>query len=125
MSIRVSLRGGFTRIRSQIEEGGVRAVRKKTKELYEYLIDLSPVDTGSYRASWTVSLNKMASGYVEGGSSEAPLPPPKFIFPASYVLGDKIVIGNRTPYAQQLENGWSQQAPLGVVKVAMANMTFK
>jgi hypothetical protein len=118
MPIRVSIRGGF-------DEVGVRVVKAKCKALYDALIKHSPVYTGSYRASWTISLNRMDLNYVTGGSSAAPLPPPKFTFPAGYKLGDKIVFGNRTPYAERLENGWSSQAPAGVVKVAVTSVTFR
>lgn len=125
MSIRVSIRGGFSRIRTDVEAAGTASVKKKCRELFEALVKHSPVYTGSYRASWTINLHRMAMSYTVGGHDGAPLPPPKFVFPAGYRLGDKIVFGNRTPYAERLENGWSSQAPAGVVKVALASVKFR
>jgi len=34
-------------------------------------------------------------------------------------LGDIVYLANNLPYAQRLEDGWSQQAPEGMVKLTV------
>jgi hypothetical protein len=63
-------------------------------ELFELIIKLSPVDTGNFRDAW--ELNQVA--------------------------GDIFEIYNSTEYASFLEDGWSVQAPNGVVEVALQKL---
>lgn len=55
--------------------------------LYEMIIDNSPVDTGNFKSNW--QLNQLASDIFE--------------------------IYNPTEYSSFLEDGWSSQAPNGVI----------
>ena len=55
-------------------------------DVYKELQDNTPVDTGFCRDQWTYSIN-----------------------------GDTAVFYNPTPYASYLEDGWSSQAPNGMI----------
>lgn len=63
-------------------------------EFFQLLVDLTPVDTGLCRDSW----------YRED------LGPNKFI------------CVNPTPYASYLDEGWSKQAPNGMIGPALAEL---
>jgi hypothetical protein len=103
--------------------GKIAAVTKEvSEEIFDGVVSRSPVDTGSFRASWNVSVGLPDVSNVVGGSSESPLSPP--VFPKLNVKNaDKVYITNNTPYGAELENGHSGQAPLGMVSVTLASMS--
>lgn len=113
-------------IESPIDLNGIkRGVRQRyvnyAERLFGEFVARSPVYTGSFRASWRVSVNGIDESITKGGSPEAPLPAPVFPgIPKHFKLGDTVVISNSQPYALRLENGWSKQAPAGIVKVTLA-----
>ncbi len=100
------------------------AVRTLGLELYADVTELSPVDTGRYRASW--QLNQTTPNLAtaqEGQFSDQPptgnsLPPPTLNIRPGYHV---VVLSNALPYAQRIEDGWStEKAPDGVLKRALA-----
>lgn len=102
-----------------------KLTRKTALELFSLVVDLSPVDTGAYRASWAVSEGSPVFNWV-GRHRSAKL--------NSYILDEpstpslstkfyrKFFVTNGAPYALRLEYGWSGQAPYGVVRHAMSLM---
>lgn len=76
----------------------------------------SPVDTGRFRANWTVAVGQqdLTTSEQVDPSGNATIAKGSAI-----ILGQKgpavIWISNNLPYAQALENGHSQQAPMGMV----------
>jgi hypothetical protein len=92
-----------------------------TQKVVNQLIKMSPVYTGNFRASWTVSENTPNYFAAQGGSPVSPLAAPtiKVValadFPVFYIV-------NGQPYAKRLEEGWSKQAPLGLVRVTIASL---
>lgn len=84
----------------------------------------SPVDTGRFRGNWLVSTGSPNEGMSEntdpGGQATIALG-------ASAITGLKqpeiLWLQNNLPYAQRLENGWSKQAPAGIVAVTFAEIT--
>lgn len=118
------------RMRYTFDRRGLRArigglVKEEAVDLAQRVVDKliadSPVYTGSFRASWNVTEGTPAYIAVNGGSPEAPLPPPMIKvtafsdFPALYIT-------NGQPYAKKLEEGSSTQAPYGLVKVTIASL---
>ena len=77
---------------------------------------LSPVDTGRYRANHVVSFGSPDYRYTENkdGMSVA--------FSAITGMADNelpvVYIQNNLPYAERIENGWSDQAPNGVYSLS-------
>lgn len=76
----------------------------------------SPVDTGRFRANWnyglgapdlSVSMATDPTGAKTIGRIVAKIP--------TEAAGKVHFISNSLPYAQRLENGWSKQAPAGIV----------
>jgi len=98
-------------------------VREKTRDtalaVYHYCIDHSPVDTGAYRASWTLTEGYPQNNWVgrqrRNGSVLSPPITPRI----STKFYRELYISNGAPYAERIEYGWSDQAPLGVLRQAM------
>lgn len=93
--------------------------RDRALAIFNYAVEHSPVDTGAYRASWTIAEGAPDYFYVgrqlKRGQVMAPPPPPRL----STKFYRKFFVANGSPYALQLENGWSNQAPLGVLRQAI------
>jgi len=109
---------------SQIMEEHVPLVLQKiAMETLSRVVLKSPVDTGRFRGNWTVSL---------GGPSDAVLDVEDKSGGPTIAAGSEVITGidslqviwiqNNLPYANRLENGWSQQAPAGVVALTMAEI---
>lgn len=72
--------------------------------LYNFLLSNSPVDTGAYRANHNRSADKPDPSFNERVTFK--------IEPQPLVKGYKsLFITNGAPYAERLEEGWSDQAP--------------
>ena len=120
--------GGFStdidKFRLRTMQRADALIRKVAIETFERVRSKTPVDTGQLRASWTVSLNNPPSSF--SGASNA-LSSAKF--------GDTIIIATDKVYAPMLEyglypkpgsgktiNGFSIQAPKGMVKITVQEM---
>lgn len=95
--------------------------RDLAKRIFHGVVLRSPVYTGSFRASWRVSLNTPDNSIVVGGSPRFPLAPPTFPNLPRLKAGDQVIISNSQPYAMRLEHGWSKQAPLGVLSLTLSS----
>lgn len=91
------------------------AVEKIGRDLHGKIKKRTPVDTGRARASWDVSVNSMSS-YVppEGATTAKEFPN------LSLTERDELFIMSNLVYIEPLENGSSSQAPLGMVRVSVA-----
>ncbi|MCT9189142.1 HK97 gp10 family phage protein [Acinetobacter baumannii] len=86
-------------------------VKHIVMDTVQSLVNLSPVDTGAYRASHIVSVGSADFGVREPETNpiqDAAIQAVKF------KLGNLVYIQNNQPYAERLENGWSDQAPQGI-----------
>ena len=106
----------------QIGEDGCKAV---SEDIFKAAVKLSPVYTGSFRASWRIAFNGAREEVTQGGTPEAPIRGASFRWPTGFKLGDTIVISNNLPYADLIEyGGLSNQAPFGVLGLAVASVRF-
>lgn len=104
-------------------------VRKLCLELDKSMVLKSPVDTGRFKANWNVSfslpdLSTSESTDKSGGATIAKAQSEL----QNVKAGTKVYITNSLPYSYRLEyQGWSQQAPMGMVRVTLAEFdsTFK
>lgn len=90
-------------------------VRKSTFEMFAAVVRRSPVDTGRFRANWNVSLNTIDTASSESTAqarAEAELRKA-----LNFPMGGTTYLANSLPYAIRLEEGWSQQAPTGMVRI--------
>lgn len=92
-------------------------VRKTAIDLQASMIEKSPVDTGRFKSNW-----KCGIGAINSDASAAPNADAQGRTVAvlqGYKPGNTIWLTNSLPYAKRLENGWSQQAPAGMVRLTM------
>lgn len=98
-------------------------VQKISMEMLSRIIMRTPVDTGRARANWSVSVGNPVTVQTEavdpsGGQTIAR----GAAIIASMDKLETVWISNNLPYANRLENGWSQQAPAGMVAVTFAEI---
>lgn len=94
------------------------AVKRTTKSIGKDVIKNSPIDTRQFIESWNASLNQ--PDLSKGKSSGAGLIPTV----NKMKIGDIFFFTNNEPYALRLEFGWSDQAPNGMVRLAVAKFPF-
>lgn len=93
--------------------------KKKALQVYELCVQLSPVLTGGYRASWRLTEGTPENFYVGRQPLGMVLPPPSPPTKLSNLFYRKFYVSNGAPYAPLIENGLSDQAPAGVMNVAV------
>lgn len=105
------------------EKAGANAdlvVKKIAVDVLSSVVNKSPVDTGRFRGNWQLSIgnvdsninsadHKTGAGAIAKGSAEL----------AGFKSGKTIFISNSLAYAQRLENGYSMQAPQGMVRLTV------
>lgn len=96
------------------------AVRKIALEMFSRVILRSPVDTGRFRANWQVAIGAVPSGTIAltDKSGQAAISNVQAIA-LGLDSGDIITLVNNLPYAQRLEEGYSAQAPAGMVALTV------
>lgn len=108
-----------------LEDLAEAEVRDVAGAIFRAAVKLSPVYTGAFRASWRVSLNEARTDVTNGRNPANPIRGAAFRWPKGFKLGDTVVISNNQPYAELIEYwGWSKQAPYGVLRVAVASVTY-
>lgn len=90
--------------------------RKKALEVFNLCVQISPIFTGGYRASWRISEGGPANYYVGRQIPGTVLPPPSQPT-LSTLFYRPFYVSNGSPYAALIEKGWSNQAPNGVMRV--------
>lgn len=105
--------------------GGLhRAVAYVATEALARVQRKSPVDTGQFRANWLISIGAPDPSTEQG-------PSPAFAAKSSAALASYaaqegfpvVYLQNNLPYANRLENGWSKQAPDGMVGLTVAELS--
>lgn len=95
----------------EVEKQADELVKKITMDTVQSLVVSSPVDTGAYRASHIISVGSGDYGVREPSTNAVQ---DAAIQAVKFKLGSLIYIQNNQPYAERLENGWSDQAPQGI-----------
>lgn len=103
---------------------GVRledAVRKLAIDAYAQVTQRTPVDTGRARASWRLATGAPDTSVEEEGKGSYPVQRPSLpkTGGAPFTV---YFITNNLPYVKALEDGHSQQAPLGMVAVTITSL---
>lgn len=93
--------------------------RKNALAIFEYCVEHSPVDSGAYRASWHISEGSPEYRWVGRQPRNSSELDPPFAPKLSTLFYRTFFVTNGAPYALRLEQGWSEQAPLGVVREAL------
>lgn len=101
-------------------------VREVCLNLLKDIVYNTPVDTGRARANWFTSINAPSNVTIEftGGKGAAEALAMNRAMPdLKIATGNVFYISNNLPYIERLEfEGWSKQAPRGMVRIAIDNM---
>lgn len=100
------------------------ATRRATVLLAQGVVLKSPVDTGRFRGNWMFGSGAVPRGVSEvvDASGQATLARLIALIGKSSA-GGVTYLSNNLPYAVRLENGWSDQAPQGMVR--LTSMEFQ
>lgn len=116
----------------EIEKVGDEHLRKVSAEMLQGVIMGSPVMDGAFRSNHRVTVNKTTNETVPSNGNKAPkgtLDREVFAEGAGQILqaklGDSVYIQNNLSYAPRLENGHSQQAPLGIYSLTFLSVASK
>ena len=95
-------------------------VRKSTFGVMREVIEKSPVDKGTFVANWQPAIGVVPAGTLDvtDPTRGATLAKVEAVAEAMKV-GDVAYLANNLPYAQRLEDGWSKQAPQGMVRLSV------
>lgn len=96
--------------------------RKVALEVFSRVVMRTPVDTGRARGNWQANVGSPAAGVVEAtdtGGSDTVMEIANEV-ESWDVENVAIYLVNNLPYIVALEDGWSDQAPAGMVKVSLA-----
>ena len=96
------------------------AVRKIALEMFRRIILKSPVDTGRFRGNWQIAIGSVPDGTLELDDKTGTATIAKGAAIALGMnAGDIVYFANNLPYARRLEEGYSQQAPAGMVALTV------
>ena len=102
------------------KEQAPQFIRKIALELLKKVTMKSPVDTGRFRANWMVGIGGADETTTNSTVNDAMMR--GSIVLTAYRALKQIHISNNLPYAAALEHGHSQQAPLGVAEISVAEI---
>lgn len=109
---------------AEVYEDVKRAVADLMSDGLARAQQLSPVDTGQFRANWLVTVGQPSDATLEGDGS-------RFWVESTFDLSNYpnlegwpiIYLQNNLPYAHRLDDGYSKQAPYGILPLVMAELS--
>jgi hypothetical protein len=121
--------GDLVIVRNAIRGTADESVRYVAEEIYSGVLRRSPVETGKFRANWTVGIG--SPDYSTTSSTSTDYDKAKNAL--RNLSGQDVVIGNFLPYAPVIEyglyppgpktiNGFSRQAPMGVLEPTLNSL---
>lgn len=98
------------------------AHRKIALEAFTRVIMRSPVDTGRFRGNWQISIDELKMedlplDHIDPTGANVIAEVREVL--ETLFAGTVVYLANNLPYAQRLENGWSDQAPAGMVAITV------
>lgn len=109
---------------AKTEQQAVAVHQKAGLMALDGCIRMSPVDTGYFRVNWNGAVGTADLSVAEPGREDYPAPSAgdRAASFGSLQLGQTIVVSNNTEYAEELNNGSSNQAPAGIIGVVVARL---
>jgi len=102
------------------KEQAPQFIRKIALDLLKKITVKSPVKTGRFKANWMTGIGGADETTTESTVDDAVMR--GSIILSAYRDLKQIHLSNNLPYAAALEHGHSQQAPLGVAEVSVAEI---
>jgi hypothetical protein len=97
-----------------------QVVRKVGLQIATGIVMRTPVDTGRARSTWNTSIGsadyKVTESFDKAGAASIAKAAATL---SGFKCGPSIWISNGLPYIGRLEQGWSKQAPAGMVAVTV------
>lgn len=107
------------RFATKAKKKPVEAQRKIFIELSSRIIQRTPVDTGRARANWNAAIGGADTSITDAtDQSGSKAISDATVTAVSNGKGQTLYLTNSLPYIQRLEDGWSQQAAQGMVKLS-------
>lgn len=91
-------------------------------EAYSGVVRRSPVDSGLFKSSHIITLNKFTDEIPKDVDRTREIKEQAFIQGLRFSNGDKIVIQSNLLYSEKLESGHSKQAPAGIYAITEAQV---
>jgi len=130
----MTFKSDLNKFATKVETRSTRVMQGTALDLFGMIVEKTPVGKpslwvskppagytgGRLRGNWQLSINSPASGTLEATDQTGAMVNAKAhnnVRPAD--VGDSIWITNNLPYAIPVENGWSAQAPAGMVKTTI------
>jgi len=126
----------LTAFQTKVDKNLAQILRNATKLAYNSVLELSPVDTGSYRGSWrigkggtdTSSQTYGDPGRAEGATQGSAPTSAEVAYRKSRLLSirkpdDKIFISNSIRYGVYVEFGSPKNPPRNVLAIATARVS--
>lgn len=101
-----------------------KLTKRITGEMLQQVVLRSPVDTGAFRGNHRVGIGSLDPNANKTDTS-SPLQKGLATIQSGGGLGKLVLISNSLPYAIRLENGYSQQAPLGIYSLSFMSVVSK
>lgn len=100
-------------------------IKRVMLETFQRVILKSPVDTGRFRANWQTGFGSYSQTVTDGtdASGTGTIRATVASVSEMKIDGTTIYLTNSLPYAVRLEYGYSQQAPVGMVRTTLAEIT--
>ena len=95
---------------------------RKVRALFRKVTERNPVLSGSMRASWAAGYGDPVYEYVAVPNKQTgmiPLPKPDFNLTYDRKAAWHMWLTNGAPYAGRIEDGWSRQAPSGILRISI------
>lgn len=96
------------------------AIRQIALDMFTRVVLRSPVDTGRFRGNWQVAIGEVPTGTLELDDKDGSATISKITAATlGLEVGMVIYLVNNLPYGPRLEDGWSNQAPSGMVGITL------
>lgn len=116
----MTLADDLAAFRAKTESKMERAFRKIVIDAYSDCILMSPVKSGRFRGNWQTAIDVIPAGTLERLDPSGQIAIADVTNAALVTeLGNTVYMANNLPYAERLEDGWSKQAPAGMVKLTI------
>ena len=117
----MSFSGDIRRFNEKVEKSANAIFRGTALNLFGKIVKRTPVLTGRLINNWRAGINSAPTETTGATSKNGTLSTRSAnSTTARAKLGDSIYYVNNLPYAQGIEDGRSQKAPAGMVKVTVA-----
>ncbi len=117
----MSFASDVKRFATLTKAAGEKIVRETERDLYSAIVLQTPVKEGFARGNWFPSISAPSGETTDVPDKSGAATVAKIVDEMNAAsFPRKAYISNNLPYIERLENGWSAQAPAGMVRINIA-----